>query len=91
MSERNGTFLEAISYGKPVITTKEKNTSSNFIDNQNCILIESKNVESISKNIERLMNDRGLYYRISKEASSLSKPYNLRNVTTEYAKFYSNL
>jgi glycosyltransferase involved in cell wall biosynthesis len=88
VSERNGTFLEAVSYGKPVITTKGGNAPSNFIDNQNCILIESKNAILIGSQIENLINNRGLYNQISRESLILSRNYNLKNTIAEYIKFY---
>ncbi|MHB8442999.1 MAG: glycosyltransferase [Patescibacteria group bacterium] len=92
VSERNGTFLEAISYGKPVITTKGKNTpTSIFINNKNCILIEPKNVEQIVQNIIKLTSNKTLYNQISKGALSLSRKYNLISVKEKYLKFYQQL
>ncbi len=89
VSERNGTFLEAISYGKPVITTKSKYTpTSIFENNKNCILIAYKNPNLIAKNIELLIKDDSLYNKISKGALILSKKYNLQFIEKKYIKLY---
>ena len=92
VSERNGTFLEAISYGKPVITTKEKNTSKSiFINNKNCILIEPRNVEQIVRNIIKLTDNKTLYNQISKGALSLSENYSIRLVKKRYINLYYSI
>ena len=90
VSPRNTTFLEAISYRKPVITTKGKYTNKKiFINNKNCILISPKDSKSLSNNIKTLLNNKKLYNKLGNNSYKIFQDKNnIHNIAKKYIKYY---
>ena len=92
ISPRNGTFLEAISYKKPVITTVTKYTdTSRLKDHYNCILVNPRNYKGIEISIKELLASEELYKKLSVNSYKLSKYFNISSVAKSYLKLYSSL
>lgn len=66
-----GVLLEAASFGVPIITT----AASGFEENFPGYIVPFRNVESIAKAIERLLNDRDLRNTISKNTFQYAQSF----------------
>ena len=90
VSPRNGTFLEAISYKKPVITTKGRYTDKEmFINNKNCILITPKDSKLLSVKMKTLLNNKKLYDKLGNNAYKIfQNKNNIHNIAKKYIKYY---
>ncbi len=92
VSPRNSTFLEAISYKKPVITTVTKYTDTHRLkDHYNCILVKPKDYKGIEISIKELLASKELYKKLSANSYKLSKYFNISSVAKSYLKLYSSL
>lgn len=67
--------IEAMASGLAVITT-EAGTEDYAIDQENCLIVEPRNVKSIAEAIIRLANDRELVRRLGENASSVAIKHN---------------
>jgi glycosyltransferase involved in cell wall biosynthesis/GT2 family glycosyltransferase len=92
VSSRNGTFLEAISYGKPVITTRGKYTSSDiFINNKNVLLVKPKEYKELAQKIKTLLKSKKLYNKVSIESKKLSQGFEISQVAQKHISLYRQL
>ena len=66
-----GVLLEAASFGVPIITT----AASGFEENFPGYIVPFRDVESIAKAIERLLNDRDLRNTISKNTFQYAQSF----------------
>ncbi len=75
-------LMEAVSYGIPIITTAVSGVPEICINEQNGLLIESKDVEAIQNAIARFMTDKSLFDKCKKGALDMFAMYNLdKNIT----------
>lgn len=77
-------FVEAMSLGKPVITTVVGGSKELIDGGKNGFEITT-NEEAVEK-IEKLMNDQKLYQKLSKNASSYVLQYTIENQVKEFEK-----
>ncbi|MDF2943016.1 MAG: glycosyl transferase, group 1 [Herbinix sp.] len=66
-------ILEAISFGLPVISTRVGDISSSVIDCENGYLITPGDVSSLATMIGRIISDKELYLRLSRNARKLAE------------------
>lgn len=80
-------YLEAMSYGKPVIGTVGEGIEDIVKHGQNGLLVQSKSVDSIVENLTLLIENNELRDKIGKEGQKSSQEYTWEN----NAKLYYNL
>lgn len=92
VAPKNGTFLEAISYGKPVITTKGKYTTNKmFKNNENVLLVKPKAYKELAQKIKFLLKNKKLYNKISIESKKLSKKFEISQIAKKHINLYRDL
>lgn len=82
--------LEAMSCGSPVIATK-KGFSEFIVNNENGILIDSKNEKQLKDSIIRLMKNPGLRNTLGNNARKTSLKYDWDYITSNYYNLYKDL
>ena len=86
------TVLEAMSNGLPVIATKVGGTAEIIRNNEDGILIEAANVNALTKNILKLLNNSTLRKRISNNARrKVKKRFNTKVMAMKTKKFYEDI
>lgn len=84
--------LEAWAYGLPVITTLVGGLPDIVIDGGNALVINPGDLIGISIAVERLINDKSLQERLSKESLMLSKTiFSLKEITRQLDTIYTKL
>ena len=68
-----GVVMEAMICGKPVITTKDNGNEGIIVNNKTGILVEPKNIEELSLEIERLAQDENLRNKMGKAAKKFAE------------------
>lgn len=82
-------FIEAMSFGKPVIGSKVGPVPS--IINNAGLTVEYGDVLGLSKAINNLYSNNTLYKRMSKQAKSESKKYDVKSVVDKLISVYKEL
>lgn len=86
------TPIEAFSVGKTVIATNVDGTPEIVKDGENGLLVESKDIETLSKSIISLASDKERSQYLSKNAKvSFDKEYNFSNLTRNYCEYYFHI
>lgn len=84
--------LDAFSYGLPVITTPVGGIPDVAIDGENMLLFNPGDIEGLSKQLVKLMDDEDLRNRLSNESIELSRTtFNLNNICGQLSKIYDNV
>jgi glycosyltransferase involved in cell wall biosynthesis len=97
----NGVFAEAgfptklgeyFACRKPVVITRVGDIPKYFTDEEHVILVDPENIDSIVDGFERLLNNRELAPRLSKNAYAwMDANLNYKNVSVRIAKFLSSI
>lgn len=69
------TFLNAMSFGKPVIVLDDNSAHEYIQDGTDGIIVEPENIAKLKEKIISLMEDRGLRKRIGEKAIDTAKKY----------------
>ncbi len=84
-------LLEAMQYKLPVITTDEGGIPDIVINNQNGIICNSKDVQSLTNAIEKLIKDKELCTSLSKEGYRIFKEkYSLKTFEENFCNIVKN-
>ena len=84
-------YLEAMACGIPTIGVKGMGVDEIIIDGENGLLVEQKNVDSIVKQIERVINDKELAEKLSKNGRETALKYTWKNSAKELDKVYEQV
>ncbi|MCD6547031.1 MAG: glycosyltransferase [Nanoarchaeota archaeon] len=82
------TLVEAMHFGKPVIGANRLGVKEVIADYKNGLKFEPNNSLDLKEKIEKLLNDKKLYKKISKNAKECSKKYSIENSTNKLMKVY---
>lgn len=81
--------LDAWAYGLPVITTPVGGIPDVAKDGENMLLFNSGDVQKLSEQLERLIEDEALRLRISKESVSFSQhEFNIHTINKQLENIY---
>lgn len=83
-------LLEAMAAGLPVVTLDGKGNRDIMENGINGFLLENENEEEFSRKIIDLFEDKELYKRMSKNAVSYAKKYDIVEYTDELIKLYKS-
>lgn len=84
--------LDAWSYGLPVITTPVGGLPDVLKHGENAMVFEPGDIESLSKNLEELINNHKLREKLSRESLIFSKnQFNIDNIAKQLDSIYSDL
>lgn len=87
----SGPLSQAICYHKPVIATNLGTFSEDIIDGENGFLCLVKNVESLSNNMLKLINNPQMVRTMSENMKILSKVRSWNTVASQTYKLYINV
>ena len=86
LEQQPSVIIEAMSFHIPVVAYKWRGIKNLIKDNHNGLLSEPKDVNSISENLIKLMNDPSLYERLSMNAFKEFEKYYSKNSYIENFK-----
>lgn len=86
------TPIEAFSVGKTVVATAVDGTPEIVENEQNGLLVESRNTDELSAAIQRLCQDNELRVSLSQAAlETYQEKFSFQTLSEHYIKYYSNL
>jgi glycosyltransferase involved in cell wall biosynthesis len=85
------TILEALSYGKPVITTPVGSIPEVIEDNRNGKLFQPGDMQHLKKIILELINDRSKYDCMRRQAMNTATQFYPESIKTELEKLYTEI
>ena len=84
-------FIEANSYGIPIITTDCMPNNEFIDDKKNGFIIKSENPLDYFQIINKMLQDPGYYQKISNNSIEYSKKFSIENFTNKMLNYYSEL
>jgi len=84
-------LLEALAFGKPVVSTRVKGALEVIEDGHNGMLVEQKNPEQIAEKTIELLTDDNLREHLAKQARISARKYDWRVIAQQYADIYRGL
>jgi glycosyltransferase involved in cell wall biosynthesis len=84
-------ILEAMSKGKPVITTEFGGPMDYCKNDENALLVDPKNIAEVAHALDRLWLSKSLRERLAKEAFESTIKYDWKSQITNYINFYKDL
>lgn len=82
------TLFEAMSMGLPIVSTPVDGLGEVLRDNENALLVPTKNSEALAENISRLIKNPSLSQKISDQAKKESSKYSIENAVKKLQKLY---
>lgn len=83
--------LDAWAYGKPVITTPVGGIPDVAVNNKNCLLFESGDVDMLAAAMENLISNEKLKKDLEKESAILSKRFSINTISDTLNNIYVSL
>jgi glycosyltransferase involved in cell wall biosynthesis len=84
-------YIEAMSYGRPVIAVKGGGASELIEDGENGYLVGEDNPETVAETLIKLANDSIAYNLLRQNGIEKSKSFSEENVFPDLLKTYSNI
>ena len=84
-------FLEAMASGLPIVTLDGKGNRALVKDYFNGFFIESQDPQTFANRIEEMVNDSGLYEKLSENGKEFCTKYDMKIKVEEYVNFYKSL
>lgn len=84
-------ILEAMAAGCPVICTDAHGNRGFCMNEKNCLMVEQDDIEGASVAIDRLVNDRALREKLSKNALKTVKEYQWSNIMDISEEFFDKV
>ncbi len=88
LSMRRGTFITAISYGLPTISTTGKNLPPEIKNGENVLLVPPKDPTRLAEAIIELSSSQELRKKLSQQARRLANSYSWENISKQTIKVY---
>jgi glycosyltransferase involved in cell wall biosynthesis len=80
-------ILETMSYGCAVVSFDCPYGPGEIIENEkNGILVENQNIDELAKNLQRLIDNKKLRDKLSKEAIKVREKYDIKKIANEWDK-----
>jgi len=84
-------YLEAASYGLPIVGSIGSSASDAVLDKKNGFLVPSKDVNAITSALNKILNDKDLLERFSNESKRFASIMTWEKTAKEYLKYYERL
>jgi glycosyltransferase involved in cell wall biosynthesis len=84
-------ILEAMAAGCPVICTDAHGNRDFSFDGKNCLVVEQDDVVSLSHAIKRMLEDKSLREKLSKEALRTVKNFQWDEIMKKANKFFKEV
>jgi len=86
-------LIEALYFGKPLITTDVKGSGMNYInrDGETGLVVPPKNPKALAEAIEKILSDNKLYQMFSKNALNRFKEFEISKIGNEIIKLYKEV
>jgi glycosyltransferase involved in cell wall biosynthesis len=84
-------LLEALAFGKPIVSTRVKGALEVIEDGHNGVFVEQKNPEQIAKKTIEFLTDDHLRERLAEQARISAKKYDWHVIAQQYADIYKGL
>lgn len=84
-------IIEAMNYGLPVLTSKVRGCKDLVINNKNGYLADAMDYKEYARLIKKLMKDKKVCERISKNNKLSAEQYSITNVIAQLENIYNNL
>lgn len=84
-------YLEAGACGKPSIAVNAGGVSDAVVHNKTGLIGPVDDVESISENVLRLLEDESFTKQLGNSAKEYAEEHSWKNITDKYVKMYQNL
>ena len=83
--------IEAMAAGIPVIGSEAPGIVDCITHEQNGLLFKTADIEDLTKTIERIYHDQGLYKNLSREAGASAKIYSYPEIAGKYHELINSL
>lgn len=86
--------LEAMMFGKPVISTNIENSGVSWVNkhHESGLIVEPHNSYELSSAIKQLLTDKTLYNKLSNGAKNrFNRLFNIRNIAEQYIEIYKKI
>lgn len=93
-SHREGlclSIIEALNFGLPVLTSKVRGCKDLIVQNRNGYLADAKDYKEYARLIKKLMKDKKVCERISKNNKLSAEEYSITNVIAQLENVYNNI
>lgn len=85
-------ILEAMSFGKPIVSMNVGSINEVITNNKNGVLIDKENYRSFIEKLITIKSNKELSIKYGKEAfNEIDKNYNIKNYEKDIAKLYDNI
>ncbi|MDD2287195.1 MAG: glycosyltransferase family 4 protein [Paludibacter sp.] len=84
-------LLEALAFGKPIVSTKVKGALEVIKDGQNGVFVEEKSPEQIAEKIKELLYAEHLRENLAKQARISAMKYDWKVIAQQYVDIYEGL
>lgn len=83
--------LEAMTCGNAIVTTNNGGNMDFVVDGENALLVEKDNIEDIYNKVKKLLKDKELRIRLSKNAEEKAGQYSWDNTISMIEKYYRSV
>lgn len=83
--------LEAMTCGNAIVTTNNGGNMDFVVDGENALLMEKDNIEDIYNKVKRLLDNKELRDRLSKNAEEKSQQYSWDNTINMIENYYKSV
>lgn len=80
--------LEAMASGTPVVTTNNIGINEYAKDQINCLMVEPGDIEGLTKNVEKLLNDQQLYQTLQTNGIKTSEKYKWNIILSDLLHYF---
>ena len=85
-------FLEAASYGIPIVTTPVGGIIDVIVNEENCMIFRFENVKELTNQINKLIENKELYFKISNNLRKLVKEkFSISTINKNIELLYNSL
>lgn len=84
-------IIEALNFGLPVLTSKVRGCKDLVVQNRNGYLADAKDYKEYARLIKKLMKDKKVCERISKNNKLSAEEYSITNVIAQLENIYNNI
>lgn len=84
-------IIEALNFGLPILTSKVRGCKDLVVNNKNGYLADAMDYKEYARLIKKLMRDKKVCERISKNNKLAAEQYSITNVIAQLENIYNNL
>jgi len=86
-------LVEAMYFGKPLVTTDVKGSGMSYVNrhNETGFVVPPKNPESLAQAINKILNDKELYSKFSKNAKNTFEQFHINSISDKIISLYQKI